>query len=55
MLRAISIGHGHGDLQPHAIADRRQDHEEDDEMLAAFRTYLGEELGDDAVRCSTAG
>jgi hypothetical protein len=50
MSRAISIGHGYGELQPHAVANRRQDHKSDDETLTAFRAYLGEELGEDAVR-----
>jgi hypothetical protein len=50
MSRAISIGHGYGELQPHAVANRRQDLEADDETLTAFRAYLGEELGEDAVR-----
>lgn len=50
LSRAISIGHGYGELQPHAVADRQQDHGADDETLAAFRVYLGEELGDEAVR-----
>ena len=48
MSRAISIGHGAGELPTHAIPDRRHD-EPDDEMMTAFRVYLADELGEDAV------
>lgn len=47
--RAVSIGHEAGELPAHAIPDRRHDEELDDEMMTAFRDYLAEELGDDAV------
>lgn len=49
LSRAIAIGHGASDLPAHAIPDRRHD-DLDDEMLTAFRDYLADELGDDAVR-----
>src|SRR5262249_26098346 len=45
---AIGIGHGGAELPAHAIPDRRHD-DLDDEMLTAFRDYLADELGDDAV------
>ena len=48
--RAISIGHGAGEMPIHAIPDRRHDDALDDETLTAFRVYLGDELGEDAVR-----
>jgi hypothetical protein len=47
--RAIGIGHGAGELPTHAIPDRRHD-EVDDETLTAFRAYLGDALGLDAVK-----
>jgi hypothetical protein len=48
MTRAIGIGHGAGEVPAHAIPDRRHD-DLDDEMLTAFRDYLADELGEDAV------
>jgi hypothetical protein len=47
--RAIGIGHGTGELLAHAIPDRRHD-DLDDEVMTAFRDYLADELGVDAVR-----
>src|SRR4051794_24037313 len=48
LWRAIGIGHGASELPAHAIPDRRHD-DLDDEMLMAFRDYLADELGQDAV------
>lgn len=49
LTRAIGIGHGAAELPAHAIPDRRHD-DLDDEMLTAFRAYLGRAVGEDAVR-----
>jgi hypothetical protein len=48
LSRAIGIGHEAAEPPAHAIPDRRQD-DLDDEMLTAFRDYLADELGQDAV------
>ncbi len=48
MSRAIGIGNGASELPVHAIPDRRDD-DLDDETLTAFRDYLADELGADAV------
>ena len=48
MTRAIGIGPAVGEVPAHAIPDRRHD-DLDDEMLTAFRDYLADEMGDDAV------
>jgi hypothetical protein len=48
MSRAFGIGHGAGELPVHAIPDRRHN-DLDEEMLAAFRVYLRDALGEDAV------
>ncbi len=47
--RAVSIGHGDLDLSAHAIPDRRHD-DRDDGMMTAFRGFLTDKLGDDALR-----
>jgi hypothetical protein len=48
LSRAVRIGHVDADLSADAIPDRRHD-EPDDEMMTAFRDYLANELGEDAV------
>jgi hypothetical protein len=48
LSRAIGIGHRAAELPAQAILDRRHD-DLDDEMLTAFRDYLADEVGDDAV------
>jgi hypothetical protein len=45
--RTISIGHGAGELPVDAIPDR---HHDDDEVLPAFRDFLRQEVGEDAVQ-----
>lgn len=45
---AMSIGDGAGELPAHAVPDRRHD-DHDDEVMAAFRDFLADELGEDAV------
>jgi hypothetical protein len=47
-FRAIGIGSGADDVSADAIPDHRSE-ETDDEMMTAFRDYLAEELGQDAV------
>jgi hypothetical protein len=44
--RAVSIGHGAGEVPAEAIPHRHRD----DEVLEAFRDFLRREVGDDAVR-----
>lgn len=48
LSRAVRIGRGDTDLSTDAIPDRRHE-EPDDEMMTAFRDYLADELGEDAV------
>jgi hypothetical protein len=48
MNRALSIGPEVGEIPPHAIPDCRHD-DFDAEMMTAFRAYLADELGQDAV------
>ncbi len=48
VTRAIGIGPAVGEVPAHAIPDRQHD-DLDDEMLTAFRDYLADELGDNAV------
>lgn len=48
MTRAIGIGPAVGEVPAHAIPDRRHD-DLDDDVLTAFRDYLADELGQDAV------
>ena len=45
---AMSIGSDAGELPAHAVPDRRHD-DNDDEVMTAFRDYLADELGQDAV------
>jgi hypothetical protein len=45
--RAVSIGHGAGEVPADAIPDR---HHDGDEVLTAFRDFLAREIGQDAVR-----
>jgi hypothetical protein len=47
--RAVSIGHGVEELPAHAIPARRHDDDPNDETLTAFRAFLADELGEDAV------
>jgi hypothetical protein len=47
--RAIGIGPAVGEVPADAIPDRRHDDDLDDETLTAFRVYLADELGEDAV------
>jgi hypothetical protein len=47
--RAVSIGHEADELPAHAIPDRRHDDALDDEVMTAFRNYLADALGEDAV------
>ncbi len=48
LSRAAHIGRDDADVRDDAIPDHRSE-EPDDEMMTAFRDYLADELGEDAV------